>query len=137
MVFEQLNEEEWLLLEEYVKRSKSLRGRPPKQHRKIFEAVFWISSCDVPWRALPEQYGKWNTVYRQFKRWSEGDLWDRVLQGLDENPALLERSQGLRHNMLSTQRLARQRHNKTQSSSNRNPKIDSIEAAPAKYAELS
>ena len=109
MAFERLSEEEWQLLEKLVRSGKSLRGRPPKQHRKIFEAVFWIASCDVPWRSLPEHFGKWNTVYRQFKRWSENDLWNRVLKELENNPALMDISQGLKHNALATRRLALQR----------------------------
>jgi len=104
MAFERLNENEWQLLEKLVRSGKSLRGRPPKQHRQIFEAVFWIASCDVPWRSLPERFGKWNTVYRQFKRWSEADLWNRVLDEL-----VAEVSQNLKHNILATIRLARQR----------------------------
>ena len=110
MAFERLSENEWQLLEEMVRTGKSLRGRPPKQHRQIFEAVFWIASCDVPWRSLPERFGKWNTVYRQFKRWSEGDLWNRVLRSLENNPELMETSQGLKQNILATVRLAEQRH---------------------------
>jgi transposase len=25
----------------------------------------------VPWRDLPEKYGKWMTIYQRFRRWSE------------------------------------------------------------------
>ena len=109
MAFERLNENEWQLLETMVRSGKSLRGRPPKQHRQIFEAVFWIASCDVPWRSLPERFGKWNTVYRQFKRWSEGDLWNRVLNELEANPDVMAVSPGLKQNILATIRLAEQR----------------------------
>ncbi len=110
MAFERLSEDEWQLLEKMVRSGKSLRGRPPKKHRQIFEAVFWIASCDVPWRSLPERFGKWNTVYRQFKRWSEGDLWNRVIGELEKNPEVLEASKGLKQNILATVRLAEQRH---------------------------
>lgn len=109
MAFERLSEDEWQLLEKLVRSGKSLRGRPPKQHRQIFDAVFWIASCDVPWRSLPERFGKWNTVYRQFKRWSEGDLWNRVHRELENNEELMTNSQGLKHNVLATIRLAEQR----------------------------
>ncbi len=109
MAFERLSENEWQILENLVRSGKSLRGRPPKQHRQIFDAVFWIASCDVPWRSLPERFGKWNTVYRQFKRWSEADLWNRVLDELESNPDVAEVSQNLKHNILATIRLARQR----------------------------
>lgn len=109
MAFERLSEEEWILLESLVKTGKSLRGRPPKQHRKIFEAVFWIASCDVPWRSLPEKFGKWNTVYRQFKRWTEADLWNRIINELDANPQTAEHYNNLRQNAMATLRLAEQR----------------------------
>ena len=39
MAFERLNEKEWQLLEQLVRTGKSLRCRPAKQHRQIFEAV--------------------------------------------------------------------------------------------------
>jgi len=105
MAFERLNENEWKILEKLVRSGKSLRGRPPKQHRQIFEAVFWIASYDVP----SERFGKWNTVYRQFKRWSEADLWNRVLDELENHSEMAEQSRSLKHNILATIRLARQR----------------------------
>jgi transposase len=36
----------------------------------------------APWRDLPEELGNWNSVWRQFRRWSASGLWDVVLQAL-------------------------------------------------------
>src|SRR5271166_3792463 len=32
--------------------------------------IFWVTRTGAPWRDLPEELGKWNTIYRQFRRWS-------------------------------------------------------------------
>ena len=30
------------------------------------------------WRALPEHFGKWNTIYRRFRYWIDHGVLDRV-----------------------------------------------------------
>jgi len=32
----------------------------------------------VPWRDLPEKYGKWMRVYQRFRRWSEAGIREAV-----------------------------------------------------------
>ena len=34
------------------------------------------------WRALPERYGPWNTVYRRWERWSKSGVMVNVFQEL-------------------------------------------------------
>lgn len=31
------------------------------------------------------QFGKWNSVYQQFRRWTEAGLWDLILETLNES----------------------------------------------------
>lgn len=82
MGIEYLSDREWDFLAKMVKECKSARGRPPTKHRQIFDAIFWIAGASVPWRSLPGELGKWNTVYRQFKRWSDAGLWQSVIDEL-------------------------------------------------------
>ena len=86
MTINQLNDKEWQFLEKLVRSGKGLRGRPPTQHRQIFEAIFWVAENNRPWRDLPENASKWNTVYRQFKRWSENGLWTKAIGQIDKAP---------------------------------------------------
>jgi len=41
-------------------------GRPPRSHRRVLDAVFWLMRTGAPWRDLPEEFGNWNSIFRQF-----------------------------------------------------------------------
>jgi len=53
-------------------------GRPWLPHRTVINGILWILRTGAPWRDLPEQYGKWNTVYTRFKRWRRDGTWTRL-----------------------------------------------------------
>jgi len=57
-------------------------GRPPKDHRLILNALYWLLRTGAPWRDLPERFGPWGTVYSRFRRWRLAGIWDRVLAAL-------------------------------------------------------
>ncbi|PSS43133.1 hypothetical protein C6401_13895 [Arthrobacter woluwensis] len=58
------------------------RGRPYSDHRQAIEGIFWKFHTGAPWRDMPAQYGKWNTVFRLYKRWSELPQWSQALRRL-------------------------------------------------------
>jgi transposase len=45
------------------------RGRPLKDHRRIFNGILWRLHTGAPWRDIPERYGPWQSVYTRFRRW--------------------------------------------------------------------
>ena len=42
---------------------KRARGRPWSDHRMVINGILWILATGSPWRDLPEEFGKWQTVY--------------------------------------------------------------------------
>ena len=109
MAINQLNDKEWQFLEKLVRARTGLRGRPPTQHRQIFEAIFWVAENNRPWRDLPDGASKWNTVYRQFKRWSENDLWSQALGQIDKAADQAIHFAELRTKVAAADKLAQER----------------------------
>jgi transposase len=34
---------------------------------------------------LPDEFGKWSSVYRQFRRWTLAGLWEQIMEALNES----------------------------------------------------
>ena len=63
-------------------RAESRRGRPWSDHRQLINGVLWILQTGSPWRDLPEEFGRWKTVYNRFRRWVKEGLWDKLFRKL-------------------------------------------------------
>ena len=53
-----LTDEEWAFFAPFVIEQGPKRGRPPADHRRVLDAVFWIARTGSPWRDLPGRYGR-------------------------------------------------------------------------------
>ena len=60
-------------------------GRKPTNHRVVLDGIFWVARTGSPWRDVPEEFGKWSSVYRQFRRWTLAGLWEGILEALNES----------------------------------------------------
>jgi len=73
-----LTDGEWELIEDlFPPRAKT--GRPPVDRRNIVNGIFWILRTGAPWRDVPAEFGKWQTVWDLFDRWNASGLWDEIV----------------------------------------------------------
>ena len=80
-----MSDEEWVFFERFILAARAPNGRKPMNHRLVLDGVFWIARTGAPWRDLPEEFGKWSSVYRQFRRWTLAGLWEQILEVLTES----------------------------------------------------
>ena len=80
-----MSDEEWAFHERFILAVRAPNGRKPGNHRLVLDGIFWIARTGSPWRDLPEEFGKWSSVYRQFRRWTLAGLWEQILEALNES----------------------------------------------------
>lgn len=77
-----MSNEEWAIFEPFL---TSSTGRPPQGHRRVLDGVFWIARTGAGWRDLPAEFGKWNSVWKQFRRWALSGVFDIMLKGFADS----------------------------------------------------
>ena len=82
-----MSDEEWAFFEAFILAIRGRGGRPASNHRRVLDGVFWIARTGAQWRDLPEEFGKWSSVYRQFRRWTLAGLWELILESLNDSGA--------------------------------------------------
>ena len=76
-----LTDDEWAQLEPLLP-AHPRQGHRWADHRTLLNGVFHRVRVGCPWRDLPEQYGKWKTVYNRHRRWSGDGTWETILDAL-------------------------------------------------------
>jgi transposase len=61
-------------------------GRSGADNRRFVEAVLWLVRTGAPWRDLDEKFGRWNSVFRRFRRWALKGIFEAVFRHLSGDP---------------------------------------------------
>ena len=78
-----LTDKAWAEIAPLLATLKSRAGRPPVLSDRLFiEAVLYLARTGLPWRDLPEDFGRWDAVYNRFRRWERRGLWCQLWERL-------------------------------------------------------
>jgi transposase len=83
----QIPEEEWQIVLAVFDAAQSRRGEPGHDDRKFLEAIFYFTVHNITWRALPAEFGNWNSVWKRFWRLSRSGVFEVFFQLLAEQSA--------------------------------------------------
>lgn len=83
-----MSDEEWAFFERFILSVRAPNGRNPTNHRLVLNGIFWIARTGAPLRDLPEEFGEWSSVYRQFRRWTLAGLWEDIMETLNQSGAV-------------------------------------------------
>jgi transposase len=79
-----MTEEEWAFTVDLFRAARSRRGDKGRDDRKFLEAMHYFVVHNVTWRALPTEFGKWNSVWKRFWRLSQRGVFEAFFQLLAE-----------------------------------------------------
>lgn len=71
------------------------RGNVRLSNLQVINAILYVAANGCKWRALPEKYGKWATVYTRMMRWSRTGVLDRVFERLQRQRLMRVRIEAL------------------------------------------
>ncbi len=58
------------------------RGNVKFSNLQVLNALLYIAENGCKWRALPERFGNWHTIYTRLNRWAKGGVLPRVFEYL-------------------------------------------------------
>jgi len=79
-----MTDAEWEITLAVFRAACSRRGDKGRDDRKFLEALHYFSVHNITWRALPQEFGRWNSVWKRFWRLSRGGVFEAFFQLLAE-----------------------------------------------------
>jgi transposase len=79
-----ISDPDWDRVKDLLPGRPGTPGRNARDNRLFIDAVLWIGKTGLPWRDLPERFGRWNSVWRRFDRWSRRGVWKAVFDELQD-----------------------------------------------------
>jgi transposase len=80
----QMTEADWDLTLAVFDAVQSRRGEPGHDDRKFLEAIHFFRLHNITWRALPAEFGNWNSIWKRFWRLSRTGVFEAFFQVLAE-----------------------------------------------------
>lgn len=77
-----MSEQDWTAVLRVFRAARSRRGDKGRDDRKFLEALHHIVVHGITWRALPAQFGSWNTVWKRFWRLSQAGTFEAFVGAL-------------------------------------------------------
>ena len=88
-----MTEADWALALQIFRAARSRRGDKGRDDRKFLEALQYFAVHNITWRALPREFGHWNSVWKRFWRLSQSGTFEAffdALAGMSETAHLVQ-----------------------------------------------
>ena len=77
-----MTQDDWAIVLEVFDSAQTRSGEPGADDRRFLEAMHHFTVHNITWRALPAEFGKWNSVWKRFWRLSGSGVFDVFFETL-------------------------------------------------------
>src|ERR671916_2016663 len=77
-----MTDEDWATVLEVFRAARSRRGAKGRDDRRFLKAIHYFAVHNITWRALPEAFGNWNSVWKRFWRLSQAGVFEAFFDAL-------------------------------------------------------
>jgi len=82
LMLTRMTERDWAVVLRVFRAACSRRGDKGRDDRKFLEALHYFTVHNITWRALPAQFGHWNSIWKRFWRLSRSGVFEAFFQAL-------------------------------------------------------
>src|SRR5207237_8076434 len=75
----QMTDADWEIMVEAFRAARSRRGDKGRDDPKFLQARHFFAVHNITWRALPAEFGPWNSVWKRFWRLSQKGVFEAML----------------------------------------------------------
>ncbi len=79
-----LSDAQWALLEPLLPPARGPGRRPCLPRRRMVEGLLYLERTGCQWRAIPREFGSWETIRYYFDRWTQDGTLERIHTTLRE-----------------------------------------------------
>src|SRR3982750_2562907 len=77
-----MTDQDWEIVVQVFQACRSRRGGKGRNDRTFLEALHYFSVHNITWRALPEAFGNWNSVWKRYWRLSQAGVFEAFFDAL-------------------------------------------------------
>src|SRR3954462_8962500 len=77
-----MTDEDWEIVVQVFRAVRSRRGDKGRDDRTFLEALHYFAVHNITWRALPEAFGNWNSVWKRSWRTSQVGVFEAFFDAL-------------------------------------------------------
>src|SRR5829696_1127665 len=77
-----MTDEDWERVVQVFRACRSRRGDKGRNDRNFLEAVHYFCVHNITWRALPAEFGNWNSIWKRFWRLSQSGVFEALFDAL-------------------------------------------------------
>ena len=77
-----MTDEDWERVVQVFRAVRSRRGDKGRNDRRFLEALHYFTLHNITWRALPAEFGNWNSIWKRFWRLSRAGVFEAFFDAL-------------------------------------------------------
>src|SRR3954453_6746428 len=77
-----MTDEDWEMVVQVFRAVRSRRGDKGRNDRRFLEALHYFTLHNINWRALPAEFGNWNSVWKRFWCLSRAGVFEAFFDAL-------------------------------------------------------
>jgi transposase len=80
----EISDDNWKKIKDLLPGQRGQHGGVAVDNRLFINAILYIAKTGIPWRDLPERFGRWNSVFCRFNQWSKKGRWQAIFDVLQD-----------------------------------------------------